>query len=93
MIPTGTTVNRRHDEIAKCTFNATVGRCIRTHRVAANMSQRELAEAVGVSASVIQNFEAGAAPCPLFTAANIAEALDCTIDDLAPVTIDEPEED
>lgn len=78
--------------VAKDRFNALVGRCVREARLAAAMSQVVLADHIGVSASMLQNIETGAIACPLFAARNIAEVVDCTLDDLCPVTIDEPEE-
>lgn len=82
----------RHPEAAKTAFNEMVGRCVRTHRNAAALSQARLADAIGVSQSTMQHIESGAIPCPLFALRNIAEVVDCTLDDLCPVTIDEREE-
>lgn len=69
-----------------------VGRCVREYRVGAAMSQASLADHIGISASMLMHVETGVIPCPLFVARNIAEVVDCTLDDLVPVTIDEPEE-
>lgn len=82
----------KHPEAAKTAFNAMVGTCVRTYRRAGAMSQVALADHIGVSASMVQNIEIGAIACPLFALRNIAEVFDCTLDDLVPVTIDEPEE-
>lgn len=84
---------RRPTDYAKSQFNALVGRSVRDARHAADMSIAKLSDAVGVSTSMLANIESGATPLPLWTARNIADVVDCTIDDLAPVTIDEPAED
>ncbi len=62
-------------------------------RQGADLSIRALAEKIGISAAMLTNVEQGATSLPLYAARNIAEAIDCTIDDLVPVTIDERDED
>jgi DNA-binding XRE family transcriptional regulator len=69
---------RRHNEI--------VGAAVRRLRMAQHMTIPALAEASGASKSTIDHVEAGDSPLSLFYASKIAEALDCTIDDLSPVT-------
>lgn len=83
---------RVSDEYTKSLFNVAVGRSVRALRDAAGMSQRELCEAARVSAPMLVNIENGAIALPLFAASSIAEALDCTLDDICPVMISEPQE-
>lgn len=78
---------------AKIRFYENVGTTIRGLRKAAQVSQRQLSEAIGASESTLANIESGRSMPSFWTASQIAEALDCTLDDLAPVTIDAPEED
>jgi transcriptional regulator with XRE-family HTH domain len=69
-----------------------VGSCVRTFRLSAGLTLSRLARESGVSEALLQKVETGATPCPLFVARNIAEIVDCTLDDLVPVMIDEVEE-
>ncbi len=55
-------------------------------------SQARLSDDIGISQSMLTNIEQGTIACPLFVARNIAEVVDCTLDDLVPVTLDEPQE-
>ena len=82
----------RSDAIAKSAFDSMVGSCVRTHRLAAGMTIARLARESGVSEALLQKVETGATPCPFFLARNIAELVDCTLDDLAPVMLDEVDE-
>jgi DNA-binding XRE family transcriptional regulator len=84
---------RRHSEVQKSAFNEMVGLNVRRFRHALGASQARLSDDVGVSQSMLQNIETGTIACPLFVARNIAEVVDCTLDDLVPVTIDESAED
>lgn len=52
-------------------------------RAAAGLSQRELAEASGVKRSMINEIEGGRKTPSLGTAIKLADALDCTLDELA----------
>ncbi len=64
-------------------------RAIRAARDASGLSRQVLAAQIGVTTSMLQSIENGSVPCSLYVAARIAEALDITIDALAPVLIDE----
>jgi transcriptional regulator with XRE-family HTH domain len=64
-------------------FFLTVGTRISATREAAGLSTRALAETAKLSLSTVQNAENGDA-CSLLVLAKLAEALDCTLDDLVP---------
>ncbi len=81
---------RRHDPL-RVRFYDDAGRCIREARMAAGWTQKALAEAVGTSNTQIALIEQGTAECPFHVAARIADALDLTTDDFAPVTLDDKE--
>lgn len=81
---------RRHDPL-RIVFYDTAGRCIRAAREAAGWTQTALGHAVGISQSQIGLIEQGTAECPFHIAARIADALDLTCDDFAPITIDDKE--
>ncbi len=83
---------QQHDAVAKSAFDAMVGRSVREFRLAVPMTLSRLAHEIGVSEAMLQKIETGATPCPFFVARNIAEVVDCTLDDLAPVMLDELEE-
>ena len=72
-------------------FRLSVASTIKAARMAAGVSQRGLAEATGLSHSMIVNIEDGHSLCSLWAIAQIAEALDTQIDTLVPVLIDEKE--
>lgn len=59
-----------------------LGENVKKLREKANMSQRQLATKVLVSNSVISDIEQDKKPPSLQLAANIANALGCTVDDL-----------
>ncbi len=84
---------RRPNEAHKSVFNEQVGRAVRDMRIGAALTIAKLADAIGMSTAMLTNVEHGATALPLFAARNIAEVVDCTLDDLVPVTIDEAEED
>jgi DNA-binding XRE family transcriptional regulator len=63
-----------------------VGDAVRRLRMAAGIGREELSKRIGASKSVLDHVEAGEAALSLYHATLIAEALDCTIDDLSPVT-------
>lgn len=60
-----------------------IGVCIRAERLAAEMSQADLAAAAGITRTAVANIEAGA-NTTVFRLARIAAALDCAIGDLLP---------
>ncbi len=82
---------RRYDPL-RVRFYDAAGVCIRQARLAAGWTQKALADAVGTSNTQIALIEQGTSECPFHMAARIADALDLTCDDLAPVTIDDREE-
>jgi len=61
-------------------FYASLAGQVADHRVARNLSQRELAELCGTTQSAIARFEAGTHPPRLDTLLRIAAALDCVLD-------------
>lgn len=67
----------------------TVAATIKAARIAAGMTQRALAKEADLSHAMIVNIEDGHTLCSLWAAAQIAEALDTTIDAICPVLIDE----
>lgn len=82
----------RADDYAKSLFNVAVGRSVRVLREAAGLSRKSLGDAAKLTTTTLAAIESGAMACPLYAAASIAEAIDCTLDDIVPVMIDEPEE-
>lgn len=85
------TAHQRNDP-ARTRFYDSAGRAIREAREAGGYSQREMGELVGVAQCRLGHIEAGLAECPFHVAARIADVLDLTIDDLAPVLLDEKED-
>ena len=75
--------NTQINHAEKNDFHHVVGQAIRTARKANGLGPRELALKAGLTASSIANAEAGQS-CSLFVLVKIAEALDCTIDELVP---------
>ena len=63
-------------------LNDIVGHRLKVLRAEARMSQGDLANAAGVSATSIRNYEVGASLPNLETAVSLAEALGCTPNDL-----------
>lgn len=61
-----------------------IGQRIRAKRKQANFSQQELGTLVDYSDSAISAYETGDRSIPLEVAFNIAEALDCSVDDFNP---------
>lgn len=55
---------------------------IRAIRVERNLSQKELAEKAGLSQVNVSRYEKGQRKLEIQTAARIAEALGCTVDEL-----------
>lgn len=82
----------RRADVAKDRFYEDVGRCIRGFRIAAGLSQAQLARAVGIAQSQMGLVENSTTACSLYLASKIAEALDITIEDIAQVTIDHERE-
>lgn len=74
----------RHADGNKILFHARVGESIRAARLEAGKSVRVFAELVGISANTLERIEDGITPCPLYVLAQIAEALDVTLDELVP---------
>ncbi len=65
-------------------FNAKVGVTLKAARMKSGASLRVLAGRVGVSSGTLDRIEEGITPCPLYVLAQIAEALDVTLDELVP---------
>ena len=65
-------------------FYLTVGESIRAAREAAGLTKVDLARVARLPVSAIRNAESGES-CQLHVLALIAEALDCTLDDLVPL--------
>lgn len=72
-------------EVAKALFQRAVGRCVREARESAGLTQVQLGRLVGVTQNSITKIECGEAAPSLYTLSCIAEELDTTLDDLAPV--------
>jgi ribosome-binding protein aMBF1 (putative translation factor) len=66
-----------------------VGAAVRRLRMEAGIGRDALAKMIGASKSVLDHVEAGESALSLYHATRIAEALDCTLDDLSPVVADE----
>ena len=64
-------------------WEAAVGRRIQGLRLARGLSQSGLAAAAAVPFRSLQNYEQGHRPVPLEAAAKLADALGCTLDELA----------
>lgn len=65
-------------------FNSVVGRTVAKLREERGISQRHLAEEIGLSHQSVTAIESGRS-VPAFTLARIAEALDVTLDELVPI--------
>ena len=65
-------------------LNCYVGERVRSRRLAAGLSQPELARLAGLNKRQIQNLEIGRTG-NLIVLVSVADVFDCTLDDLAPV--------
>ena len=63
-----------------------IAKCMRIKRAEKGMTQADLAIASGVSSDAISSYERGASLPLLETAYKLAEALDCTVNDLCGFT-------
>ena len=70
-------------------FYEAAGDAVTHEREAAGLSMAALGALAGISSSTLQSIESGQTVLSLWYAAQIADALDITIDALAPVLIDE----
>ncbi len=71
-------------------FHTVVGERIKATREAAGLSIARLAKDADTTPSAIDKAELGVT-CSLYMLARIADALDCTLDDLVPLdALDEP---
>jgi transcriptional regulator with XRE-family HTH domain len=86
----GPVTARRYDP-ERGRFYEAAGRCIRQARGAAGWTQAALSRVVGIAQSQLALIEQGTAECPFYVAARIADALDMTCDDFAPVTLEKKE--
>jgi transcriptional regulator with XRE-family HTH domain len=64
-------------------LEATVSKQLKALRESAGLSQEKLARAVDVSSRTVQNWEKGGGTFPFTDAIKIADALGCTLYDLA----------
>ena len=77
------TYEREEQEIMKRkNLYIIVGAGIREYRKAREMTQEKLAEAINKTPNHMRYLEAGTRQSPLHVYVDIAEALDCTLDDL-----------
>lgn len=66
----------------KIRFHAALGRKIREHRDRVGLTQRKVAELLGLTASALDKYEDGTTAAPSYVVWRIAHILDCTTDDL-----------
>jgi transcriptional regulator with XRE-family HTH domain len=66
-----------------------VAESIRAKRLAGKLTQEKLASIIGVSKGQLAKIEEGGTSCPLHVVVALADAFDCTLDDLVPVLTDE----
>lgn len=59
-----------------------IGKNIKLLRIKADMQQVELANRLGISQSMLSQIERGTKACSMQLGADIAEALDCKVEDL-----------
>jgi len=64
--------------------DAEIGKLVREKRLAKEMGQPELAEALGVSPMMVQHYETGRNPLTVVKLSVIATKLRCKITDLIP---------
>ena len=81
-----------HADAFKVQLNSDVGRAIREQREAAGFTQVELAGMARTTGANLGRIEAGDIPCPIHILVGVAEAVDCSIDELVPVTVFDREE-
>lgn len=68
---------------------AAVAETVRAKRLAGKLTQERLAAMIGVSKGQFAKIEEGLTSCPLHVVVALADAFDCTIDELVPVLTDE----
>jgi transcriptional regulator with XRE-family HTH domain len=73
----------RYPDGKKIRFDELVGEAIARERGFKGISQRRLAEAIGIAATSLAGFEDGR-PCNTYTLAKIAHALGCPVHTLIP---------
>lgn len=69
-------------------FRLAVAATIKAARIHAGMSQRELAKEADLSRAMIVGIEDGHILCSLWACAQIAHALDTTLDAIVPILLD-----
>jgi len=72
------------DRVTRDVFYSAIGERIKATRETAKVSQPKLAAEARVSLSTIQHAEDGTS-CSVLVLTRIADALDCTLDDLVPI--------
>ena len=75
------------------TFQQVFGGRLRTYRETKGLSQKELAQTIGVSTSCVSQYECGNRMPNLITLSLLADALGCLCDNLVPEVKKEPEPD
>ncbi len=68
-----------------------VGRTICEMRVAAGMTQVDLARQVGMASGTLHRIEEGVIPCPLHHLVAMADVFDCSLDAIVPILTDAKE--
>lgn len=78
----------KHPEMVKTRLYAAVANEVRTRRESAQMTQADLAKALGTSHATINKLESGDQAPALHVLVSLADHFDCTLDDLVPVLTD-----
>lgn len=68
---------------------AAIGEAVRAKRVGGKFTLEALSRATGLGKSQLSKVEEGVTSCPAHVLVAIANAFDCTLDDLVPVLADE----
>ena len=68
---------------------AAIGEAVRAKRVGGKFTLEALSRATKISRSQLAKVEEGVTSCPAHVLVAIADAFDCTIDELVPVLTDE----
>lgn len=68
---------------------ASIGETVRAKRVGGKFTLEQLAKATGISKSQLAKIEEGVTSCPAHVLVAIADALDCSLDELVPVQTDD----
>jgi transcriptional regulator with XRE-family HTH domain len=74
--------NPNHRGAHKQAFHWAMGEAIRRKRTELGIMQYKAAEAIGISASSLDNYEEGTTPAPSFVVWQLAHLFDCSTDEL-----------